>query len=118
MEEEKIVLHVCGEERRYAKGTPYLEIAEEYQSRFGDDIVLASVDNRLCELHKKVKKAGTVSFVTTADRAGRKTYRRSVTLLMQKALYNILGRGDVRSSRNVLYQSGVLLRAALLWKTG
>ncbi len=92
MEEEKIVLHVCGEERLYAKGTPYLEIAEEYQSRFGDDIVLASVDNRLCELHKKVKKAGTVSFVTTADRAGRKTYRRSVTLLMQKALYNILGR--------------------------
>lgn len=92
MEEEKIVLKICGEEREYTKGTRYLQIAQEYQKDYKDDIVLVSVNNRLCELHKRAKKSGEIVFVTTADDAGRKAYRRSVTLLMQKALYNLLGK--------------------------
>lgn len=98
MEEEKVILNICGEEKAYAKGTRYLQIAEEYQKNYEDDIVLVSVNNRLRELHKKVKHAGEVRFITTRDAAGRKTYRRSVTLLMQKALYNLLGRENSKVS--------------------
>lgn len=92
MGEEKMKLTICGEEKEYEKGTQFVQIAEEYQERYADDIVLVSVNNRLRELHKKVKKAGELTFITTKDVIGRKTYRRSVTLLMQKALYNILGK--------------------------
>lgn len=92
MGEEKVLLTICGEEKEYEKGTQYLTIAEEYQERYQDDIILVSVNNKLYELHKKAKKGGVLSFVTTADNAGRKTYRRSVTFLMQKALFRLLGK--------------------------
>lgn len=98
MEGEYITVKICGKEKTYAKGTQYLELAEEYQKDFTDDIILVSVNNRLCELHNRIKKGGEVTFVTTADRAGRKAYRRSVTLLMQKALFNLLGK-DVSAVR-------------------
>lgn len=92
MGEEQVILKIHGEEKAYTKGTPYLIIAEEYQKDYRDDIVLVTMNNRLCELHKPVDKSGELTFVTTADSAGRKAYRRSVTLLMQKALYNLLGK--------------------------
>lgn len=92
MDGENVILTICGEEKEYGTGTQFAEIAREYQKEYEDDIVLVSVNNRLRELHKKVKHAGEVRFITTRDPAGRKTYRRSVTFLMQKALYNLLGR--------------------------
>lgn len=92
MEGEKIKIQVCGQEKEYEKGTQYLQIAKEYQADYTDDIILVSVDNRLSELHKRAKKDAEITFITTADKAGRKAYRRSTTLLMQKALYNLLGR--------------------------
>lgn len=102
MSEEKIILKICGEEKAYTKGIQYLEIVREYQERYLDDIVLVSLNNRLLELHKRVKKSGELTFITTADDpAGKKTYRRSVTLLMQKALYNLLGKEE--SKVHVLY---------------
>lgn len=92
MDGEKIVLNICGEKREFQKGIPFFEIAKEYQKNYQDDIILASLNNRLLELHKRAKKSGDVAFVTTADNAGKKAYRRSVTLLMQKALHHLLGK--------------------------
>lgn len=46
----------------------------------------------VCGSCTKSKRAGEITFITTKDVIGRKTYRRSVTLLMQKALYNLLGK--------------------------
>ena len=92
MGEEYVTLKINGEEKNYKKGTLYLDIAEEYQKDHQDDIVLVTLDNRLCELHKKADKDGELKFVTTADAAGRKAYRRSLTLLLQKALYHLLGK--------------------------
>lgn len=92
MSEEKIILNICGQEKAYELGTQYMEIVKEYQKDYPDDIVLVSFNNRLLELHKRAKKSGELAFVTTADDAGKKTYRRSVTFLMQKALYNLLGK--------------------------
>lgn len=84
-------LRINGEEREYEEGTSYLTIAKEYQSQYQDDIVLILMNNRLRELHKRVKNDGELQFVTTADSAGRKAYRRSTTLLLQKAIHDIWG---------------------------
>ena len=82
-------IKINGEEKKYPKGTPFREIAEEYQNQFEDDIVLVLFNNRLRELRRRVKEDGELSFVTTKDKAGRKAYRRSVTFLMQRAGYNL-----------------------------
>lgn len=94
--DEIICFTIHGEKKEYKKGTPFLAIAEEYQKDYQDDIVLVSLNNRLCELCKSAEKGGELSFVTVKDNAGRKAYRRSVTLMMQKAVYNILGEENCR----------------------
>ena len=89
MEETAYCIRINGEEKKYLKGTPYQEIAEEYQSQYEDDIILVLFNNRLRELRKRVKGDGELVFVTARDKAGRKAYRRSVTFLMQRAVHNL-----------------------------
>lgn len=87
-----MALVTIGEEKKeYEIGTAYLSIAEEYQPRFDDDIILLFVNNKLCELYKKVTGDCTIRFVTTADKPGFQTYQRSATLIMLKAFYEVVG---------------------------
>lgn len=86
-----VTLSIEGEEKQYPNGTSFLAIAQEYQEKYKDDIVLVVYNNRLRELGKVAERDGTLEFVTTADKTGKKTYRRSVTLLMQKAVHNLWG---------------------------
>ncbi|MDD6058313.1 MAG: nucleoside kinase, partial [Clostridiales bacterium] len=92
MGEGMVKIAVLGEEKSYPYGTSFLNIAQEYQERYADDIVLVLYNNRLRELKKTVKKDGALSFLTTADKMGRRAYRRSTTLLMQKAVHNLWGK--------------------------
>ena len=69
------------------------QLAEESQDNYKDRIVLANVNGRLRELNKKVADGSTVSFITMTERDGKRTYRRSVTLLLQKAVENLWGEG-------------------------
>ena len=41
MEKTLYCIRINGEEKKYPKGTPYREIAEEYQAQYEDDIILA-----------------------------------------------------------------------------
>ncbi|MCI8876420.1 MAG: nucleoside kinase [Lachnospiraceae bacterium] len=94
--DEIVCFTILGEKKEYKKGTKFADIAKEYQKEYKDDIVLVSLDNRLSELFKPAEKGGNLSFVTTGDTAGRKAYRRSVTLMMQKAVHHILGNDNSR----------------------
>ncbi len=89
MEETKYHIRICGEEKLYPKGITFREIVEEYQEQYKDDIVLVLFNNRLRELARRIKSDGELIFITTKERAGRKAYRRSVTFLMQRAVYNL-----------------------------
>lgn len=95
MKEQRYELEINGEQKSYPAGTTYLEVAKEYQKDNEDEIVLVLLNNRLRELHKRIESGGKLSFITTADKTGRKAYRRSVTLLMQKAVHNLYGRQGV-----------------------
>ena len=96
MKKAEYQIWIDGEEKQYPAGTAFLEIAREYQTEYEDDIVLVLYNNRLKELHKRVKADGTLTFVTTRDKAGKKAYRRSVTLLMQRAV-NSLAKEDKKA---------------------
>ena len=66
-------------------------VADRFKDYYEDDIILVIVNGRLRELNKKIKSDCELSFVTTADRDGRRTYRRSVVLLLQRAIYDVYG---------------------------
>ena len=88
-------INVCGEVREYPEGSQLLEVAEEYKKYYEHDIVLAMMNNKLCELNKTIKEDSVIKFVTTADTCGNQAYRRSVTLLMLKAFYDVCGEQNI-----------------------
>lgn len=85
-----------GEEvREYPSGTTFLQIAQEYQHRYEYDILLVSMNGKLRELHKTVSQDCTLEFITGKEKPGIQTYHRSVTLLMLKAFYEVIGAGQI-----------------------
>ena len=92
------MVHVCvlGENRQYSEDTLLKDVAKEVQDRFSHEILLATVDGKLQELHKKVKEGTRVEFLTAADKPGIQTYRRSVILILLKAFYEVVGAEHIR----------------------
>ncbi len=80
-----------GKVYEYPEGTRYTEIAADMQKNYPHDIVLVSVDGRLRELNKKLSGDATLLFHTTAEQIGAQAYRRSLTMLLMKAVYRVAG---------------------------
>lgn len=91
MEERIYKILFDQEEKEYAQGTTYLDIAQQYQSQYRDQIVLAVFNNKLRELNRTIEADGVLSFLTTADTKGRKAYRRSMVMLLEKAVFHLYG---------------------------
>lgn len=91
MQEYNVKIKINNENytERVAEGTRFVSLAQKYQERYKDKIVLASVDNRLRELNQTIESECEVEFITMTERDGKRAYRRSVTLLLQKAVYNL-----------------------------
>ncbi len=86
---------INGETKVYEDNTSLLDISKDYQKDYKNDIILAFVDNKLRELFKTVNKDCTVRFVTTKEPAGRKTYKRGMTLVLLKAIHDEIGNQNV-----------------------
>lgn len=99
MEQKMYQVEVEGEVREYPEGTRYLEIAQEYQKNYENDIVLVFRGGKLQELFKTVKSDCKIRFVTTGDDAGHKTYKRGVSFLLVKAIYDTAGHENVDKVR-------------------
>ena len=82
---------VLGKRKQYDKGTSFLSIAEECQPQVINPIALLTFNGKMMELSKKVEKDGVIRFITTAEEAGRNTYRRTAEMILIKAVKNITG---------------------------
>ncbi len=89
---EKIKIRFQGEYKEYPKGTTLYEISQDFKERYNSDIILAYINGRLGELHKTIDSDCEINFVTTKDDAGNKTYKRGVTLVMLRAVHDVIGR--------------------------
>lgn len=89
-------LLINGEKREYPSGTTWLTVAKDYQKDYQDEILLVQVNGKLQELHKKAVECSRLEFITARDKAGRLTYRRSVTFMMLKAFYEVAGSMGIR----------------------
>lgn len=97
----KICVTIDGVQKEYEKGTTYQTLAREVQEQYKDEIVLAKNGNTLQELISRIKP-GKISFLTVADSTGQQVYKRSTTLLMLKAVYDLYGK-EVMAGVKVLY---------------
>ena len=88
---DQITVFINGEEKSYMDGTSYLAAAKEYQKQYAHDIVLATVDGKLKELNKRMANGERITFVTVADPMGFSAYRRSMILLLLKAIRQVGG---------------------------
>ena len=91
MQEYNVSIRIKNEffTERVTEDTRFLSLAEKYQEYCKDKIVLVSVNNKLVELGKEIDCDCEIEFVTMSERDGKRAYRRSVTLLLQKAVYNL-----------------------------
>lgn len=80
----------------YPFGTPYQDIAADFQKQYKYDILLVNRDGRLCELHKTLDRDCSLKMITAAEKPGMQTYERSVVFLMLKAFYDVAGRENIQ----------------------
>lgn len=100
MEDSRCRVRIDGEIREYAAGTTYQAVAEDFQSRYEHQIVLAFVGrNRLQELRKTVEEDCEIRFVTTGDSIGHATYKRSMCFLLVKAVHDVAGHDRIERVR-------------------
>ncbi len=91
MVNKMISVNVAGVIKEYPAGTTYEEIATDFQEQYDARIVLAISNSKLHELHKKVYEDCELSFKTVKDRTGYKTYRRTASFVVIKAVYDVVG---------------------------
>lgn len=88
-----------GKQKKYPKGTAYLKIAKEWQKEYENDIVLVTVNGKLRELFKTLEQDCNIEFITTEDSIGHETYRRSLSFMLVKAVYDALEHRDINRVR-------------------
>ena len=86
---EKVKVTIDKQVYEYSRGTSFLEIANDFQKDYKEEIALVMVGYRLQELHKLLTEDCELTFITTAEDAGYKAYARSSLLLMLKAMYDV-----------------------------
>ena len=86
-----VTVRIGGKEKQYEEGVTYEEIVKEYQPQYDNTIALVSVNGKIRELFKKVRKDCEISFFTLGDPVGHKTYVRSAVMLLIKALWDVVG---------------------------
>lgn len=79
----------------YPQGTAFEEIARQYQPGFKDMIALVAENRKIRELHKKVERDCSLSFLTIRDDIGHKTYVRTGLMILVKAINDVLGKEKV-----------------------
>lgn len=77
-------------EYEYEKGTTLLSIAKDFQSDYKEDIIVASVNNRLTGLDSKISHYSVVNFYDITSVLGNRSYSKGLYFLFAKAVRDVL----------------------------
>lgn len=89
-----MVLNYKGKAEEFSAGERFLDAAKRHQAEYGAPIILAKIGERLVELGKKIpvkEGAAELSFITTADPDGHRTYERGATMIFLRAMTDVYG---------------------------
>lgn len=102
---DKIKITCCAKTRTYPAGVTLESVARDFCSEYEGNIILAKVGGKLKELFKRVKNDCSVEFITTGEKIGYQTYTRTATMLMTKAVEDVIGKGSEKNV-SVYYSLG------------
>lgn len=74
----------------YNAGTSLLDISKDFKNNYKKDIIVATVDNRLTSLEKKISKDSVIDFFDVTNILGKRTYIRGLCFLFVKAVKEVL----------------------------
>ena len=74
----------------YAQGVSLLDISKDFEGNYKKEIIVATVDNRLTSLEKKISKDSAIDFFDVTNILGRRTYIRGLCFLFVKAVKEVL----------------------------
>lgn len=86
-----ITITVEGQQIQVPSGTTYETVADKFQEQYGGLIALVAVNGKIRELFKRAAADCSVSFFTLKDDVGHKTYVRTATMVMMKAVHDVAG---------------------------
>src|SRR6056297_2032834 len=72
-------------------GMKIIDFIEEIEIANQDKILAAKINNEMLNLHNTINEDCNIEFITIESRAGNKLYKRSLFMLMAKAVYDIYG---------------------------
>ena len=101
-----ITVYIDNQKYEVAEDISLEELAKQYGKSEKGEIVLAYRNGHLCELYKKVKKNAEIKFVTTAEKIGLATYKRSMIIMMMKAFREVLKNKGTTGRIRVLFSLG------------
>lgn len=85
-------VRVKGQEVTYEKGISFEDIAKDFQQDYDSKIVLVIEDGKIKELSKAAEKEeADIQLITMKDKMGYDTYVRSATMLLVKAVADMVG---------------------------
>ncbi len=93
MEIRRYQVQVGEKIQEYEEGTTFETIAKDFQGQYEHQIVLGCENYKLFELRKTLKRDCQLQFITTGDAVGNQTYRRSMCLMLVKAIHDVCGHG-------------------------
>lgn len=91
MEQKMYQVILKDTQREFPEGTPYGEILKAMDDPAELPAILVFANGRLRELHKRLKEDCVMQPVRINESIGHKTYKRSMTLLLLKSIYQTAG---------------------------
>lgn len=88
-----------GVTKEFQEGILLEELAKAYQENYKDTIALAVVDGKIRELNKTLDKDCNLSFFTVKDSPGQKTYLRTATMALMKAISLVVSKEAVQKCK-------------------
>ena len=76
--------------KKYPLGTTLYDIAKDMDLKLGSPVLAALVNNELKELWYEVFNPKIIEFIDISHPDGMRTYQRSLTFLLQKAIHDVL----------------------------
>lgn len=95
----KVLVVIDGKTYEYEKGTTFQTIAKDFSKQYDSLIGLVIFNGKIRELTKKVEKDGTLEFLTLKHSIGHKAYVRTATMMMLKALFDVVGRENIQKAK-------------------
>lgn len=86
----------------FKAGDTYLDVAKRVQPEYDAPIILAKLGQKIVELNKEIpgeeellrlgRSQNELTFITTRDRDGHKTYERGATMMFLRAMTHVFGK--------------------------